>query len=540
MERLHPVEQKTESILTVRKKEQNMLKVFNADISSPDHFVVTLELVPGRQSTGQSVDTLTGIAKDAFEDGRISAVSITDNPGGRPSLSPDILGHEIFKYGMDVIVHFTCRDSNRVGMESRALQLARLGMKNILALTGDYTGKGFSGQGAPVFDFDAVILTRMLKNLNQRLLDAGDPDGFFTGCAVSPFKTTEGEIQAQYRKLDLKLQAGSDFIITQLGYDAVQYRNLIEQNEKKGIATPMLASLYLLSPRAAKAMNRCRVPGVIVSDGLCEKIESEWKVPREGLKQAIERTARLGVILKGLGYRGIHIGGIHKSFDTVGRILDRMDEMENQWEEFLPDFPSYRSAPSTRCCQFPSQSDPCGADPKASEPSGPASPSYLSFPFKERARLFLFDHIPYRMLKTAHGLFFEKSAKLAPLYRRMAEMCDRNDKAWMVKRLLEDPFKKTLLSCKSCGDCGIQHLAFQCPESGCPKHTRNGACGGSRDGYCEVNTDRLCVWVRAWRRLKYAGETDKMSQGFVPPRMWELNGTSSWINFHLNRDHQKK
>ena len=56
-----------------------MLKVFNADITTPDHFVVTLELVPGRQSTGQSVDTLTGIAKDAFDDGRVSAVSITDN-----------------------------------------------------------------------------------------------------------------------------------------------------------------------------------------------------------------------------------------------------------------------------------------------------------------------------------------------------------------------------------------------------------------------------------------------------------------------------
>lgn len=68
---------------------------------------------------------------------------------------------------MDVIVHFTCRDTNRVGMESRALQLAHMGMKNILALTGDYSGKGFGGRGTPVFDFDSVLLTTMFSDLNR-------------------------------------------------------------------------------------------------------------------------------------------------------------------------------------------------------------------------------------------------------------------------------------------------------------------------------------------------------------------------------------
>ena len=126
-----------------------MLRVFQTDILDPKQFVVTLELVPGRESTGRSVDTVMGIARDAFADGRVSAVSITDNPGGNPSLSPDAIGYRIFSIGMDVIVHFTCRDMNRVGMESRALQLAMIGMKNILALTGDYSGKGFGGQGAP-------------------------------------------------------------------------------------------------------------------------------------------------------------------------------------------------------------------------------------------------------------------------------------------------------------------------------------------------------------------------------------------------------
>ena len=134
-----------------------MLRIFSDELLNSKNFVVTLELVPGRESFGRSTDTLIGIAKDAFADGRVSAVSITDNPGGNPSLSPDVLGYEIFKHGLDVIVHFACRDMNRVGMESRALQLARMGMKNIVALTGDYNGKGFGGQGTPVFDLDSVL-----------------------------------------------------------------------------------------------------------------------------------------------------------------------------------------------------------------------------------------------------------------------------------------------------------------------------------------------------------------------------------------------
>ena len=196
-----------------------MLRIFSDELMNPENFVVTLELVPGRESFGRSTDTLIGIAKDAFADSRVSAVSITDNPGGNPSLSPDVLGYEIFRHGLDVIVHFTCRDMNRVGMESRALQLARMGMKNILCLTGDYSGKGFGGRGTPVFDLDSVLLTHMMKGLSDRMMASGDPEPFFSGCGVSPFKTLKSECLAQYKKLDRKIDAGASFVITQLGYD---------------------------------------------------------------------------------------------------------------------------------------------------------------------------------------------------------------------------------------------------------------------------------------------------------------------------------
>jgi methylenetetrahydrofolate reductase (NADPH) len=104
--------------------------------------------------------------------------------------------------------------------------------------------------------------------------------------------------------------------------------------------------------------------------------------------------------------------------------------------------------------------------------------------------------------------------------------------------MIEHPMKRLMLGCQQCGDCAIQHVGFLCPESGCPKHTRNGACGGSRHGMCEVNPDRRCVWFRAHNRLAAKGKIKEMCDGCVPPRMWELNHTSSWLNFHLRRDHQ--
>jgi len=538
-----------------------MLRIFNNDISASDHFVVTLELVPGRESTGLSTDTLIGIAKDAFADGRISAVSITDNPGGNPSLSPDVLGYEIFRQGMDVIVHFTCRDMNRMGMESRALQLARMGMKNILALTGDYSGRGFGGQGAPVFDFDSVILTAMLRKLNERLSASGDPDGFFTGCAVSPFKRTEAECEAQYRKLERKVDAGASFIITQLGYDVDKFQELITQNCIKGITTPALASVYMLSPKSARVMNRGKVPGVTVSDSLFNRVMAEWEKSREeGLHQAVERAARLAVILKGIGYRGVHIGGIHRSFKTVGAILDRMAMIEANWQDYVEEFRSedkncfYIYKPSDNGDRSLSSDGNCSHTSKCAvntlhdeqRPTEPRETDYKEavtikepVTIKGRFKDNLFDHYPYLFLKKVHKLFFNRSSPLASLYRAAAEVIDRNNKVWILKIFVEDPFKKTILSCKSCGDCAIEHIAFQCPESGCPKHTRNGACGGSRDGFCEVNRDKKCIWVRAFNRLKKCHETESLSGEFVPPRMWELDSTSSWINFHLGRDHHK-
>jgi methylenetetrahydrofolate reductase (NADPH) len=497
-----------------------MLRVFHQDLGDPSRFVITIELVPGAQPSRQNVDGVLKIAEDAFQDGRVSAVSITDNPGGNPALAPDALASKIFAKGMDAIVHFTCRDMNRGGMESRAMQLGMVGMKNILALNGDYIGTGFGGQGTPVFDIDSVNLICMLKMLNKKARDLGDPEDFFVGCAVSPFKQTEAETIAQYAKMSRKLAAGADFIITQLGYDARKFDELIRLQKEMGCNVPTLASLYILTPGAARIMNRGKIPGCLVTDKLLKQVESEWTDKAAGFRAAVERSAKLGVVLKGLGYRGIHIGGIHKSFELAARVLDRMEQIEDHWRDFLSEF------------------------------DYPMEDGYYVYPkkafFKNRSAKRLkspnsittLDRWNFLFMNKMHGLFFNFDSHLASYLKYVARILDKNKFGRALVHIAEHPIKIVMFSCQRCGDCGIQHLGFQCPESGCPKHTRNGACGGSRSEMCEVRPEQLCVWVRAYRRWDSIGSAGKMFGNCVPPRMWELNHSCSWLNFHLGRDHQ--
>ena len=92
-----------------------------------------------------------------------------------------------------------------------------------------------------------------------------------------------------------------------------------------------------------------------------------------------------------------------------------------------------------------------------------------------------------------------------------------------------------------CGDCALFDTAFVCPMSQCPKGQRNGPCGGSMNGWCEVYPEeKECIYVRAYGRLKHYKEEETLKQGQVPPVDYDLRHTSSWLNFYMGRDHTAK
>ena len=101
---------------------------------------------------------------------------------------------------------------------------------------------------------------------------------------------------------------------------------------------------------------------------------------------------------------------------------------------------------------------------------------------------------------------------------------------------LEQAAKVPLFGCKDCGDCSLPEIAYVCPESQCAKNQRNGPCGGTRDGICEVY-DTECIWSDAYERLKAYGEEESMLDGPVVVKDNALAGTSAWANTFLGRDH---
>ena len=100
----------------------------------------------------------------------------------------------------------------------------------------------------------------------------------------------------------------------------------------------------------------------------------------------------------------------------------------------------------------------------------------------------------------------------------------------------EQAAKVPLFGCRDCGDCSLPEIAYVCPESQCAKNQRNGPCGGTREGLCEVY-DTECIWSQAYERLKAYGEAESMLDGPVVVKDNALAGTSAWANTFLGRDH---
>jgi methylenetetrahydrofolate reductase (NADPH) len=104
-------------------------------------------------------------------------------------------------------------------------------------------------------------------------------------------------------------------------------------------------------------------------------------------------------------------------------------------------------------------------------------------------------------------------------------------------REVERATKLVLFRCKDCGDCSLPDIAFLCPESQCAKNQRNGPCGGTHEGRCEVDGYGDCIWLRAYERRKHDGTEARLLEHAPVVQNQALRGTSSWANNWLGRDH---
>ncbi len=494
-------------------------------------FVVAAELVTSRGPvTSDGGAKVLDLARELAEDPRIDVLSITDNPGGHAMLAPDALGTDLMTRGQEVIIHLACKDWNRNALESRGWQLSSAGFHNVLALSGDYPVMGHRGLAAPVFDIDSVGLLSLFSEMNDGLRDERRPDtrltetDFFLGCVVTNHKRYEREVVPQYQKLHKKAQAGARFVINQAGWDTRKDDELLRWMRYDGLDLYAIANVFLLSRTAARAFRRGIIPGIVVTDELLAVAERHGASADKGRSFFVELAAKHVAVARGLGFNGVYLGG-HMSAETFGQILDQAEAFADGWQE------------AAREIQYPAEEEFYffERDPDTGLSSDEVSSSYSES--KRARRTALRVPFKYRVSRRLHDVVFAPDAPLHGAGRSVYETVERAPRPLRrAAHALEQVAKVPLFGCEDCGDCSLPEIAYVCPESQCAKNQRNGPCGGTRDGLCEVY-DTECIWSQAYERLKAYGEEESMLEGPVVVKDNALAGTSAWANTFLGRDH---
>ena len=497
-----------------------------------DTFVHLVELVTSRGLlTDRGGKRVLGLARELVRHPQIHALSITDNPGGHAMFGADALGTDLISRGQEVVIHLSCKDWNRNALESRGWQLASLGFDNILALSGDYPVSGYQGQASPVFDLDSAALLHMFSDMNRgiragrRTLTA---TRFFLGAVVNNHKRHEREVMPQYFKLARKIANGARFIISQIGWDARKQDELLRYMARHRLRAPAIANAYLLSRPAARFFASGKIPGVVVLPELLELCERRAASPDKGKAFFLELAAKQVAIARGLGYRGVYLGGLTRAKD-IERVLQLAAGFgAGDWRQFAGEVHF----------SFPDEFYYFEAGAAAGTSSEQVNRTYLAS-LQPEARRALQRAAPlgYKLSRRVHDALFTPGGAGFRAGRRVAGAVDRAGRGG--KRLfhaLEHASKVVAFDCRDCGDCSLPDIAYLCPESQCVKNQRNGPCGGTREGKCEVG-EKECIWARAYDRLKAYGEEQTLLDGPAIIKNAALQGTSAWLNTYLERDH---
>jgi methylenetetrahydrofolate reductase (NADPH) len=507
---------------------------FRECLQVPGSFSIAVELVTARgMVTTERSRALVDKARALAADPRIDVLSITDNPGGHAMLAPDTLGTDLLSRGQEVIIHLACKDWNRNALESRGWKLASEGFDNVLCLSGDYPLDGYGGTAAPVFDIDSVGLLKLYSDMNAGLHVARtgerlEQTNFFLGCVVTNHKLHEREVVPQYQKLAKKARTGARFVINQIGYNARKDDELLRFIRRHDVALRTLANVFLLSPPAARAFHAGRIPGVIVTDELLALAERQGASPDKGRSFFLDLAAKQLTVARGLGFNGAYLGG-HATAETFFEILDRAAEYaESDWRELSRELRFGR----------PGEFYLFEADPETGLSSDRLDPAYVKS--KQKRRTDLRVPLAYRFSRRVHQAVFDPAGPLHEPARSFYEKVDAAPKpVGRAAHLLEQAAKVPMFNCRDCGDCSLPDIAYVCPESICAKNQRNGPCGGTRDGLCEVY-DSECIWSQAYERLKAYGEEEQMLENPVVLKDNALARTSAWANALLGRDHNAK
>jgi methylenetetrahydrofolate reductase (NADPH) len=276
------------------------------------NFLVTAEVAPPKGGNPQHMLKMASYLK-----GRVHGVNITDGSRAVMRMTPLVAAVLLLREGIEPVYQVACRDRNRIGLQADLLGAHALGIKNVLAITGDPIKAGDYPQARAVFDLESVRLLGLISKLNEGL-DGNDqllPDGgteLFHGAAIDPQIRSRSSLKSRFEK---KIAAGAQFFQSQLITDF----ELLAQFMKEVAAPqgkPILAGIFLLkSAKNAEFINRC-VPGVQIPAKTIDRLRASANPLETGVEIAAEQ-----VLLAQKICQGVHLMAVKRE-DLIPKILD--------------------------------------------------------------------------------------------------------------------------------------------------------------------------------------------------------------------------
>jgi methylenetetrahydrofolate reductase (NADPH) len=261
-------------------------------------FVVTGEIGPPK---GVSLDKCLHDAEMLRD--QVTAINVTDLQSAVLRVGSLAVSTRLIERGLEPVFQITCRDRNRLALQSDLLSAWALGIENVLCLTGDHPILGDHTEAKPVYDLDSVQLLKAAAELNQGRDMAGhelesNPD-FFLGAVVTP---AAEPVEPQIIKMKKKIEAGARFFQTQAVYEPEKFEQFMKQVQGFGI--PVIAGIVILKSAAMAGFMNTNVAGINVPDSIIREMEATAKEDRK--KKAVEISARVIRQVKPF-CQGIHI-----------------------------------------------------------------------------------------------------------------------------------------------------------------------------------------------------------------------------------------
>jgi methylenetetrahydrofolate reductase (NADH) len=271
---------------------------------SERQFVITAEIGPPKGSDSKKIRD-----KAEFLKGSADAFNITDNQTAVVRMSSFAGSVILLQMNMEPIMQMTCRDRNRIALQSDVLGAAALGVRNILCLTGDHQSFGNHPAAKGVFDIDSIQLLQIIKNMRDAgVFQSGDPllagrPSMYLGAASNPYADP---FEAQVDRLRKKIDAGAEFIQTQSIYNVEKFSRWMDdvRSQELDKKVHILAGITpLKSVKMAERM-KFHVPGTDIPDAVYQRIQQASDPAKEGYAIALETIRELKNLS---GVHGIHI-----------------------------------------------------------------------------------------------------------------------------------------------------------------------------------------------------------------------------------------